>query len=167
MDFLRENKLLFVSEREVLSEDYLFNISALLCAESVYIINRALYHYDCRTGSLSTSKKPRMMERYTTLYKHQRAFFEAHNASEALMRKLNTFYVHNLVYGCCICYEYSAFSGNSWSDARSHVRELLKNKTLRESVRNMDWSALTFKEKVKVMFVRLGLDPGIFIAFRK
>lgn len=167
MDFLRENKLRFVSEREVLSEDYLFNISALLCAESVYITNRVLYHYDMRRGSLSNSAKPRMMERYTALYEHQKAFFQAHNASETLMRKLNTYYAYSLVYCCCISTEYSAFNGNSWSEARSHVREMLKNKSLKESVRNMDWSALTFKEKVKVWFVRIGFEPGLCFAFRK
>ncbi len=167
LDFLRENELRFVSEREVLSEDYLFNISALLCAKSVYLTNRVLYHYDARPGSLSTSAKPRAMERYTALYERQKAFFRARHASRALERKLNTFYVYSLVYCCCISDEYCGFGARSWEDARAHVRAILENKSLRESVRSMDCSALAFKEKIKVWFIRLGFEPGLCFAFRK
>lgn len=167
LDFLRENELRFVSEREVLSEDYLFNISALLCAKSVYLTNRLLYHYDARPGSLTTSARPCVMERYTALYKRQKAFFRARHASWALERKLNTFYVYSLVYCCCISDEYCGFGARSWKDARAHVRAILQNKSLRESVRNMDCSALAFKEKIKVWFIRLGFEPGLCFAFRK
>lgn len=167
LDFLRENDLRFVSEREVLSEDYLFNISALLCAQSVYLTNRVLYHYESRPGSLTTSMKPRVMERYTALYERQKAFFEENGASEALIRKLNTFYVYNLIYCCCISSEYRAFSGHSWDEARGCVRRMLKSRPLREGAWNMDLSALGVKDRIKVWFIRLGFEPGLCFAFRK
>jgi glycosyltransferase involved in cell wall biosynthesis len=50
---LNNSGVRFESEREVLNEDFLFNLESILCAETYYCSHEPFYYYDTRVGSLS------------------------------------------------------------------------------------------------------------------
>lgn len=50
---VRENRLLFPSEREYISEDLIFNIHYLMCSKGFTVIPDYLYHYRCNEASLT------------------------------------------------------------------------------------------------------------------
>ncbi|MCD8164710.1 MAG: glycosyltransferase [Bacteroides sp.] len=54
-EFLRENNIFFLSEREFSCEDFLFNLSVLLKTDKIHVINQPLYHYNYHSGSLGAS----------------------------------------------------------------------------------------------------------------
>ena len=68
LDFLNKNSLRFVSEREIGSEDYLFNTQTYLCAESVIVIEDTIYNYDCRDGSLTQKYRKNLYTQYIKLH---------------------------------------------------------------------------------------------------
>lgn len=52
---IEQHQLKFHSYEEVSSEDMLFNLSVLACAESIYYLNEPLYHYVIHENSLTKS----------------------------------------------------------------------------------------------------------------
>ena len=52
---IEENQLKFYSYQEVSSEDMLFNLFILSCAETIYYLNEPLYHYVIHESSLTKS----------------------------------------------------------------------------------------------------------------
>lgn len=68
LDFLNKKSLRFVSEREIGSEDYLFNTQTYLEADSIIIIKDAIYDYDCRDGSLTQKYRKNLFSQYIKLH---------------------------------------------------------------------------------------------------
>ena len=58
-DIIRENKLRFVSERQVFAEDLLFSFTYWLYAASCIVLEEPLYHYLQRSGSLMEASRHR------------------------------------------------------------------------------------------------------------
>lgn len=63
LDFIRKHNLLFKSEREYISEDYVFNYEVALKADCICQIPDTLYRYRVNPNSLTQSPKPDVMER--------------------------------------------------------------------------------------------------------
>lgn len=53
--FLDQHVLVFKSEREYIWEDMAFNVDAFSCAERIYVMDSAFYHYDYNPESLTHS----------------------------------------------------------------------------------------------------------------
>lgn len=160
-DFLNEQKLRFVSEREVFSEDFLFLLCAYMTAGSVYVTNKALYHYISREGSLTNAPRKDALRRYTRLYEHLLAFASEHGADDLLNQKISTFYVCHLVYGYCIVLEYQVYPGHSWEDGRRNVRNMLKDPAVRRASSNMYSRALKPKHRLRVLCIRMGWEAPL------
>ena len=119
--------LRFVSEREILSEDFLFNLQAFMKLDSLYILPKCLYHYESREGSLTrTAHKPRLFERYTCLYRALIASARENGIDRETQSLICTYYVYNLIFGSCCYHEYHRWEGHSWQDAIHHVRQMLR-----------------------------------------
>lgn len=57
VDFLRSNQLRFVSERQYLSEDLLFNVSSLLKCNAAIVLPAYFYNYFVNTSSITSTLK--------------------------------------------------------------------------------------------------------------
>lgn len=68
LDVIKNNNIKFVSEREYLSEDIIFNIDYLSQASKVGMIPKSYYYYCYNEGSLTRSYRPDMLERMNKLY---------------------------------------------------------------------------------------------------
>ncbi len=81
-DFVRQNGLRFLSERDILSEDALFSIDCLAAAQTAVGVPGALYCY-CRNGaSVSKSYNPKRLEKSAVFLKElEKRFSEKMPAS--------------------------------------------------------------------------------------
>lgn len=75
---IRDNHLLFESERMILSEDLLFNIDFLVHCNRLRCYPKAFYQYCCNVGSVTQTFKPQKIDSSIRLY-------------EALCRRLDSY----------------------------------------------------------------------------
>lgn len=163
--FLISNDLKFVSEREVGSEDYLFNLEALMRAKSVGVIQECLYHYDLREGSLTQRYRNTLPEQYTKLYKKLREFLFENNLLNEYQNRLDYFYVWNLIYNCCIINEYTIAKSHNISEGRKRVREFLSFSEVKSAIKTSEKRNLTLKKKVELSAMLLRIEPLFYYLF--
>lgn len=166
-DFLNENALRFVSEREVFSEDFLFLISALMVAKSLYVTNKVLYHYISRAGSLTNGPRKDALRRYTALYNHLLEFAARHGADDGLCRKISTYYINMLVYGYCIVLEYRVYPGHSWEDGRRNVKRILKDPTVKSASGRVYLRGLKPKHILRILCIHMGWEAPLAFTQRQ
>ena len=86
--FLNGNNIRFQSEREILSEDHLFNYKVLLRAGKVEISHKVLYMYDFREGSLTKRYIVNMIERKQNLLQVYK--------KEVYLKNMKLLIIHNV-----------------------------------------------------------------------
>ncbi len=68
MDIIKENNVRFHSERELISEDLIFNLDFLKYANKVALNNSAYYHYRVTPTSLTSTIRIDRIEKHSKLY---------------------------------------------------------------------------------------------------
>lgn len=157
--FLRENELCFVSERQVGSEDYLFNLVALLKAQRVQVIDNALYYYELRLGSLSQRYKKDLPVRFTALFTHLCEAYKQSVAWQTYGSRICTFYVWHLMRGTCIPNEYYVTQDHTLTQGRRNIRAFLRTKAVRRAARQCQSKHFSKKEKLQLLALKLGAEP--------
>lgn len=162
MKFLRENELWFESEREILNEDYLFNIAVLLNANSVRVTHEVLYMYDYRGGSLSKRYVQRMPERKLRLLGRYKSLLE----DKSLFETYSSAY-----YAQCVDSFYACISNEcgQWADeSRSimNIREILNIPECAEALRRCNHSALGLKGTIIYWLMRAKQPVLIYFLYR-
>lgn len=77
-----DNQICFL--HGMLGEDTLFNLDAMLYAESMYFIDRPLYFYEQSPNSqIRSSHKHNLLERLNILYKEKLSIYEKHGITDA------------------------------------------------------------------------------------
>ncbi|MBP3478963.1 MAG: glycosyltransferase family 2 protein [Oscillospiraceae bacterium] len=160
--FLEMNRLAFVSERIVGSEDYLFNLKALLVAENVQVLTEQLYFYEQRIGSLSQRYKQDLPKRYTQLYMQLRQYYSGAGMLEVYDKKICRFFVWHLLHGTCISNEYRVSSGHSMRDGRKNIYKFLGDPEIRSAMKRCDCTGLRWKQRVQLLAMRLRLEPVFY-----
>ena len=69
LDLIRKNNISFLSEREYISEDVLFNLNILKAAQRVKIVPWQMYHYCLNGASLTHVYRPDRWEKQLTMLK--------------------------------------------------------------------------------------------------
>ena len=69
-DIIKKNNVRFHSERELISEDLIFNLDFLKCANKVAFNNGAHYHYRVNPTSLTNATRTDRIEKNLVLYKY-------------------------------------------------------------------------------------------------
>ena len=150
--FLKENNLKFESERIVLSEDWLFNISCLCRAESFQVIHNIFYNYDTRGNSLSMSFKPDSYERKCNLYKRYKEEIEkTGNLNVITQLRLKNFWLE-AIYGCYII-ELNAINLN---DRR--INKMLEDEEFKKNLKDLNLKNCTLKGLIFKIIVKFKLN---------
>ena len=139
-DFL--GSLRFESQRIVLSEDYLFLLTALFRAKKIYHLKKPLYEYGIHTGSLSHAPKPRMMERKRILM--QRYLQVLPEGDGEINCRLRNFYIDS-VYDCFVN---AALQCASRREALALIRPLLADPELHRCLRESKSRIAGRKQKI-------------------
>lgn len=157
--FLVENRLAFVSEREIGSEDYLFNLQALLLAENIKVIDVPLYYYEQRMGSLTQRYKLNLPQRYTRLYNQLRDYYQQRGAIARYERMIDAFYVWHLIHGICIPNEYYVSRGHTMSEGRKNIIGFMKTTQFRAAVKRLLRSENSWKQQVELLAMYTYVEP--------
>ncbi len=161
--FLRQHQLAFVSERVICSEDYLFNLQALLHAESVCVLDDALYCYALRAGSLTQTYKPDIARRYTELYRLLKHSYHQMDAIERYGALIDRFYVWHLIIGTCFQHEYRIHQERkTLSQARKNVREIMQIPEVKRAAVHSDRTGLSWKKQIQLLAVCMHLEPVFY-----
>ena len=150
---LERHRLIFVSERVVCSEDYLFNLTALEKVQRLQVLDMQLYTYELRPGSLTQSYKPDLPRRYAELHRKLRE-------SGVCGALADRFYVWHLVASTCIPHEYRNINEtHTMAMARTNVRQLLQDKALRSAVLKSDKRGISFRKIIQMVALYQGYEP--------
>ncbi|MBE5802805.1 MAG: glycosyltransferase [Clostridiales bacterium] len=160
--FLHEHGLAFVSERDIGSEDYLFNLTALMYAQSVQVLAQPLYCYELRDGSLTQQYKPDLPLRYTRLYQLMKQAYQDAGQWEQHRGLICRFYVWHLMAGTCFHHEYSVVTDtHPLADGRKNVRAILGMKEVQKAVRLSDQAGLRWPKRIQLLAMRMKAE-GLF-----
>ena len=160
--FLIEHKLLFVSERIVGSEDYLFNLCALLRAESVAALEQSLYVYRRREQSLSNCYRRNLPEQYHVLYQQLRAYYQDAGLLGEYEKHLCYFYVWHLLRGTCLLNEYVADTQSDMKKRRERVQAFLRNPDAKEAAKRCRDMPGGIRKRVMMWAMSCAHEPTIY-----
>lgn len=164
-EFLINNGLNFQSEREVGSEDFLFNIKALLSAKSILVLREPLYHYDLRVGSLTQRYREKLPEKYTRLYLYLKEYLKKHGKDEQYHRKLSYFYVWFLIYGTCLVNEYNVTESHSVDEGRKRVKEFMRLSEFQQAIDNCETREMSWKQRMQMYALKFRVEALFYWLF--
>lgn len=163
LNFLRENNIRFVSEREILNEDYLFNLHTLLYAKSLEVTHYILYYYDYREGSLSKRYITNEFERKLKLHREYKLLLERNG----LFERYETPYYSGCVDGfyACISNECCCWDETS-KYAVQNIKKILNCKECEISLLKCKRSNMNLKGKVIYWLMRLKFAYLMYILYK-
>ena len=157
--FLQEKNLRFTSEREICSEDYLFNLEALLLARGIRVLADSLYYYELRKGSLTQSYKKDLSEKYAFLVNRLRDAFRREGVLERWEERICWFYAWHLVHGICIPNEYHCTGGHTLRQGRKNVFHMLMSSQVQSAIGKCDVSRGTGRQRIQLWAMKMGWEP--------
>ena len=163
LNFLRENNIRFVSEREILNEDYLFNLHTLLYAKSLEVTHYILYYYDYREGSLSKRYITNEFERKLKLHREYKLLLERNG----LFERYETPYYSECVDGFYACISNECCCWNETSKyAVQNIKKILNCKECEISLLKCKRSNMNLKGKVIYWLMRLKFAYLMYILYK-
>lgn len=163
LNFLRENNIRFVPEREILNEDYLFNLHTLLYAKSLEVTHYILYYYDYREGSLSKRYITNEFERKLKLHREYKLLLERNG----LFERYETPYYSECVDGFYACISNECCCWNETSKyAVQNIKKILNCKECEISLLKCKRSNMNLKGKVIYWLMRLKFAYLMYILYK-
>lgn len=163
LNFLRENNIRFVSEREILNEDCLFNLHTLLYAKSLEVTHYILYYYDYREGSLSKRYITNEFERKLKLHREYKLLLERNG----LFERYETPYYSECVDGFYACISNECCCWNETSKyAVQNIKKILNCKECEISLLKCKRSNMNLKGKVIYWLMRLKFAYLMYILYK-
>jgi len=152
-DFLDCNKIIFVSEKEIGSEDYLFNWQAYLLADSILVIDECLYNYDLRDGSLSQKYRENLITQYHKLHNMLRNFLEQNDLFNTYRESYAVSYV-NKALGICMKNECFTITRRTLLQRWLKCKKMLSDQELENALKNYPVCKISIKEKTKIWLMK-------------
>lgn len=161
--FLDETGIIFLSEREYLNEDELFNIRLILKAERVQVIHDTLYCYDTRDGSLTQKYMSYMLGKKEKLL----ARIEEELKSNGVFEQYRTCYYNYCVdnFYECVGHE-CCFNPAENKLTIKNIRHILNEDLCVIALKNCNHSGMSLKSAVTYFLFRHKLARAILLAYR-
>ncbi|WP_036608550.1 glycosyltransferase family 2 protein [Oribacterium sp. P6A1] len=138
-ELLKAKSLVFVSERLIGSEDYLFNTEVFFNANNMLVIDDALYFYNYRLGSLTGRYRPDLITQYQNLVKELCLFFKNSNAFDKYEKYIYKSYVWRC-YSTCIANEMIITKDHSFWKGLYNCKRLFSSRQFRKAIKRVDYS---------------------------
>lgn len=164
-ELIKENDIRFISEREVGSEDFLFNFQVMFHVKNVVVLDMPLYHYDCRQGSLTQRYRKELPEKYTVFFHRLIEYMKKIGVYDHYIGQVSYFYIWTLLYGTCLVNEYSITEDHSLKEGRKNVRKYLKCKELKAAIKKCNNVPMMYKQKVQMRAMKWGFEPLFYYLF--
>lgn len=145
-----DNKLRFPSERELISEDLIFNIDYLQYSNGACVINNTGYKYRYNMSSLTKKYRKDRFEASTHFYQYLIEKVKKMNYDDAVKLRLSRMYF--IYIRMSISQETPKISGKSKNENINKIKEICKNSTVRNAIDTYPIKYLGIKQK---MFLKL------------
>ena len=150
-NILEERNLRFPSEREMISEDFVFKFYFLLHARSATLSDFIGYCYRTVQGSLTTSYRPDRFEACVKFYKRvQEMICEEGLSEECLLRLDKTFFIYLRM---CIKQERTKVSGLHSREALCNIRSMVSADEVQKAVASYPVLRLGIRQRLFVHMV--------------
>lgn len=153
-EFICRNSLKFISERLVGSEDYLFNLEAIVKAERISVLADTFYYYELRQGSLTQQYKNDLLTRYEQLYEQL-----SHRLPQEYEGEIAAFFLWHLLRGTCIPNEYYAAKAYAMDIRRAKVRNMLGTDTVKKAYRCCKKNGFSRKQRLLLWAMYKKAEP--------
>lgn len=151
---LEEYNLRFPSEREMISEDFVFKFYFLLHARTAVLSDFTGYSYRTVQGSLTTSYRSDRFEACIKFYSRvQEMIREEGLSEECLLRLDKAFFIYLRM---CIKQERPKVSGKQWRQAIKSIEGILCSPEVAECVTNYPCEELAAPQRVFLSLVSKG-----------
>lgn len=150
MDIIKKYNLRFVSERQIISEDIIWNFDYFKHSSLSKVTSFNEYNYRVTPGSLSQKYRPNIFESFVHLYMLLKQRINDENlGKEALNRAQRQFLVN-------IRYSISNEKKNRNNDLSRRIKDIVYSDTVQEVVKTYPVKELNgFKQKVFIILIKL------------
>lgn len=167
MELIKENHIQFPSEREMISEDIIFNLEYYRYSTRVATIESCYYCYRITEGSLTTEYRPERFELSKTLHKELfRKIDQIGLGPETKNRATRYFFI---LLRMCIRQEEANVSGKSVGQAIGAINKICRDAYVEKLIVEYPIDKLNFKQKAFLVLVqkRCAVLLYLFIKFMK
>ena len=130
---IEQNGLRFESERELLSEDIIFNMEACICAENVLVYADYLYYYVMRTQSLTKRYREDRFEAALRMDCRLQKIADNHQMKEIFKRGIWNAFSMNLI--VCLKQEIHFEKQNGYAHVIEKIKYMGKHERTKEFLR--------------------------------
>lgn len=161
LDVIQEYALHFPSEREMISEDFVFKFNFLLHARCVAISDFTQYCYRTNDASLSRSYRPDRFNASLQFYREVLRMIQRENLSdECITRLQKTLFIYLRT---CIKQERKAVSGKGFCEAKRFVTDSLSDSTVREVISQYSPVHLRWRQRLFFELIRFRLSGVLLL----
>lgn len=156
VDLLKENKILFHSERELISEDIIFNLDYFSIPQKVVLSDYIGYNYRTNQKSLTTTYKEERFDMCKALYFKEKEVLEQKGLWDICKYRLSRQFFVNLR----VCLDQIQRSALSEKEKTQKTKKLCNDDFVKDLIKNYPVNKLQFKPRiflylVKFQFVRI------------
>lgn len=145
LEIIKENDIKFVSERELICEDLIFDFMYLLCSKKVVLSNEAKYYYCFNKESLTHVYNPNRFAQDIVLYQKVKRMIEENLEDHEMLLRFQKLFL-GLVRTSIV--QEVNYNENSFRNKIKIIRKYLDNDVLREVLDNYPLNRNSFKQKV-------------------
>ena len=166
-DIIKLNNIQFPSERELISEDLVFNIDYLQHTHTVCLSSRIGYFYRVNDKSLTTSYREDRFDACKFFYNEMINKLKKYNYDKsAYLRLQRLFFVYLLM---CIKQEKVEIAKHSKKISRRNIKIIMDDICVNEIIENYPKESLGFKQRLfirlikekRVLLLQLLLENGV------
>lgn len=148
MKIIKENNLRFVSERELISEDIVWDIEYFKYSRKAVIIPSTEYGYRITPDSLSQKYRPNILQSFTKLYNYLDSKIREESLGEDALHRLQRQFFVNVRYS--IANEKKAGIRN----LVARIDKIVRNSTVQKVVWEYPIRKIGFKQKIFLYLLR-------------
>ncbi len=147
-----ENNIKFVSERDLISEDIIFNLEYLSRVNYAYCMNVQLYHYICNADSLTQEWREDRFEKIVVFFRHQVDWLKRNNLYQKCDIRIQRYLLDN----CKACIKRVLFSNHlrGYSLKKKYILKMLNNEELKKVLIDFPLYQLPLKYAVMGYFMK-------------
>ena len=144
MDVIRKNTWRFVSERDIISEDFYSLTELYGYLNCVCVIDKAFYHYVVNNSSLSRSYRTDRFEKIKSFYSAMVSLSEKMGVHDEIEQSIN-----GVTFGITVgAMKQIVASDLSFKKRRSELRKVIKDEFLKKLVKSTDYSGAGLPKKL-------------------
>lgn len=164
--WLKRNHLLFPSEREFISEDIIFHLKALPCANRMGYVDKCLiYHIIDNPSSLTHKYNPQRFEKCCILYEEEKKLINNLKYNDGMLERAQRMFLGNVR----VCLKQLVAQTNiiGKNKVQEKIKEYTKNKTLIEVLQHYPYWKNPIKQAIMSFLIKNQFNGAIYVLTRK